>query len=141
MAKIDRLKIIRVAMERIHREYLFGAKWPLNNMNPQGAIDCSGFTRWCYWRGGYTIPEGSQEQFDETIPIEHPLSGDLGFFAHVGEDGKPDLKKIHHVGIFNSSDVIEARGEPYNQVILRPSAKWEAWKEFTGWRRFREVEN
>ncbi len=133
MAVIDRQKIVKVALERLHRPYSFGAKWPLNNMNPQGPIDCSGFVRWCYWRGGLTIPDGSSAQFDATVATDNPIPGDLGFFRN--EQG------IHHVGIYNSSDVIEARGEPYNQVILRPSTKWEAWPEFTGWRRLKEVEN
>lgn len=78
--------------------------------------------------------------YDVTIPTDNPIPGDVGFFG-LDIAGIVDTTKIHHVGIYNSSDVIEARGEPYNQVILRPSLKWEYWKEFTGWRRFKEVEN
>lgn len=128
---LDRVKLIEVAKARLYSPYRLGAKWALDNLNPQGPVDCSGFVRWCYWRAGLTIRDGSEQQFEDTDLTTSPLPGDLGFFRKDG--------LIHHVGIYNSADVIEARGEPYNQVILRPSAKWETFDQFTGWRRIKGV--
>ena len=129
-------------MERLHRPYLLGAKWPLKDLNPLGPIDCSGLVSWCYWRAGIEIPDGSVNQYEATEDTKAPLCGDLGFFfKEIVDPAGNIIKKINHVGIYYGANVIEARGDDYNQVILRPSAKWEAFSGFTGWRRFKGLVN
>lgn len=116
---------------QLDKPYKFGAKWPLCRENPDGPIDCSGFVSWAYSMVGKKLPDGSRAQYLATYQKEPPSLGYLGFFAK-----DKDPLKIHHVGILlNSTDVIEARGEPYNKVIIRPRANWEKWKEFIGWMR------
>ena len=126
--------VVDAGMQMQTRPYLFGAKWPLDNPNPPGPIDCSGFVRWCYYQGAaLTIPDGSWGQYSESQPIPAPLNGDIGFFKHqIGGE-------VHHVGILAGQLVLEARGDNYGCVILRPRAAWEAWREFTGWRRLNIV--
>lgn len=114
--------------KQLGKPYGYGSKWKTGDANPTGPVDCSGFTKWAYslWNGKY-LPPGSQAQYDMgTLGLA--TYGALGFFA-TGRDPK----KVHHVGILLNDDVIEARGKPYNEVILRPRVKWEAWKEFMGW--------
>lgn len=109
--------------------YKYGAKWDLKAKNPVGPVDCSGFVRWVYFQNGILIPDGSANQYAATKPTDNPQRGDLGFFKHE------DSGRIYHVGILYSPEwVIEARGEPYNMVLTRPRAKWEAYHRFTGWR-------
>lgn len=120
--------VVDVGMPMRGRLYLFGSKWDPLNPSPAGPIDCSGLSRWCYYQGtALLIPEGSQAQYDSSDACPSPLNGDLGFFGAGG--------RIHHVGILAGQFVLEARGDNYGQVILRPRAIWEAWHEFTGWRR------
>ncbi len=111
------------------RPYLLGAKWKLNDSNPTGPIDCSGFVRWVFSRGGITIPDGS---YDEILvchkDIAIPSTGDLGFFK------SPSSGMVDHVGmVYDDYLVIEARGVPYNEVIVRPISKWEGYSQFIGW--------
>jgi cell wall-associated NlpC family hydrolase len=109
--------------------YKLGAKWSPNEPNPKGPIDCSGFVRWVLSRGGISIPDGSYEQIlacHKEVGMEMP--GDLGFFKNK------DTGVIDHVGmIYDDFLVIEARGAPYNEVIVRPIKKWEAYEYFVGW--------
>lgn len=130
--KDTRSIILRAAWTRLGSAYLLGGKWPLEQAAPTGPIDCSGFVRWAYAQGGLIIPDGSYNQFADSKDIvapDLPLPGDLGFF-------RDEQGRIHHVGmLYDEEQVIEARGNPYNAVIFRPRAAWEAWREFTGWRR------
>ena len=120
--------VVDMGMPMQGRLYEFGAKWDLDSSTPTGKVDCSGFSRWCYYQGmALTIPDGSQAQYDSSDAEPAPLPGDLGFFGIGG--------RIHHVGILAGQWVLEARGDNYGRVILRPRAVWEAWHEFTGWRR------
>lgn len=128
---IDREELLRVAQSRIGNPYLLGGKWALKDGNPQGPIDCSGYVRWCYAQIGILLPDGCDAQFASCRLVTKVLPGDLGFFRNDGSQ-----VDMHHVGmVFDDNKVIEARGAPYNQVIFRPRAKWEAWKDFTGWMR------
>ena len=130
----DRKKIIDEATAKLTRPYKLGAKWDIYDESPQGPIDCSGFVRWCYWRGASKlIRDGSMQQYEDTVKIaDKPKIGDVGFF----KNGATGL--IHHVGmIYSDTEMIEARGDKYNMVITRPRIKWEAWPEFTGYRRFK----
>lgn len=135
MLKARLQSVVDIGMPLLGRPYLFGAKWDPTNPAPAGPIDCSGFSRWCYYQGTtLLIPEGSQAQYDASDPCQAPLNGDLGFFQHMPG-------QIHHVGILAGNCVLEARGDDYGQVILRPRSAWEDWHEFTGWRRLHIVKN
>lgn len=127
--------IVAAARSRLGIPYNYGSKWTLADENPRGPIDCSGLTIWAYYQGSkgkLILPHGSHAQFGVSLECRSPRvarPGDLGFFRKAGAS-------CHHVGILaNETEVIEARGEPYNQVIIRPRSKWEAWHEFTGWMR------
>lgn len=131
--ELNRDLILLYARGMLGRPYLLGAKWRPEENNPQGPIDCSGITLWSYGRDGVVLPDGSYNQFLQCVPCSNPLPADLGFFRNA--EGN-----IHHVGMINDEDtVIEARGAPYNAVILRPRKNWEAWPEFTGWMRLKGV--
>lgn len=134
--KLDWVKFERVCRDMIGCPYKYGAKWHLGDPDPVGPVDCSGFTRWAFSRIGVYIPHGSHAQYLSSSQWGEPGLGYLGFWKNGAA--------VHHVGILLGDQVIEARGCdkhmghsaqtcPYNQIVLRPRAKWEAWREFTGW--------
>ena len=121
--------MLHEAGRMLGRPYLLGAKWPLDAQNPVGPIDCSGFVRWVYSRAGLHLPDGSYDQILVCSPVSAGEAqwGDLGFF-------KNSEGKIDHVGIiYDDHLMIEARGEPYNEVITRPRVKWENYELFAGY--------
>jgi len=135
----DMLHEVAVVAERmVGRPYGFGGEWNLNDPDPKGPVDCSELVEWCYFRALHVrVPDGAHAQWLATIPIASPWPGDVGFWmAPTGS--------IHHVGIVRDMNwVIEARGAPFGQVIMRPRMKWEEYPEFKaagGWRRFKVVE-
>jgi cell wall-associated NlpC family hydrolase len=137
---IDWAKFKELATEQLGKDYVFGVEDD-GNSNPT-QFDCSELVQWLYAEIGITVPDGSMNQFEESDPVDEPKLGDVGFFR------KPGMP-THHVGIiYDDMNVIEARGFQQslenegvksNCVLLRPRYKWEAFSEFTGWRRLRAV--
>lgn len=140
---IDWAKLKAVAQAQLGALYVFGSKPPISDPKIK-TTDCSGFVRWVYGQFGFQVPEGSEEQFEASDPVPQGEQriGDIGFFRKPGQP-------THHVGILlDDGTVIEARGIEASleaeglsddQVITRPQSKWEAFSEFTGWRRLRVV--
>lgn len=121
------------AVSQLGKPYRFGFK----DMGPSPeAFDCSGFVCWVFlpWA---KLPEGSYNQIQACDPVaDGPQTGDLGFFKAPGESA------VSHVVIYYGEHdgqrvVIEARGEPYDQVIFRPAEKWEKQPGFLGWHRLK----
>lgn len=139
-SKVDWTKFKSLATAQLGKDYKFGIEDD-GNSNPT-QFDCSELVQWLYEEIGVTVPDGSQNQFDESDPVDDPKLGDVGFFRKEGEP-------THHVGlIYDDTNVIEARGFQQsledagiksNCVLLRPRSKWEAFSEFTGWRRLKVV--
>jgi cell wall-associated NlpC family hydrolase len=114
--------------KQLGKPYIFGAVADITCDDPV-AFDCAELVYWLYGKVGIKVPNYSDGQFKASLPTLDPKLGDIGFF-------KRKTEPCHHVGLwFSPTQVLEARGEPYNKVIFRPVHKWEAWKEFTGWRR------
>lgn len=140
MAMIDRKSLLAAAVSRWGSPYNFGSKWNLQNKNPTGPIDCSGFVRWCYAQIGISIPDGSTNQFLEATPESFVLPGDQ-VFLHVPND--PNQQ--HHTGlVYDGYFIIEARGiiekgVEKGSVMLRPRSEWEARPDFAGYRRPKQV--
>lgn len=133
MTESDLSQFQALGISFLGRSYQLGAKWRLDEKEPFGPIDCSGLSRYLVYRcKGVVIPDGSYNQIKvcHRLPEEQqdsppPLS--LGFYAKPGE------AVDHVVVVFDKDNVIEARGQPYGSVILRPIAKWLAmpgWKGF-----------
>lgn len=120
--------IIAKAKDQVGKPYKFGIEIKMEDPNP-GLWDCSELIEWCYYQAGLSIPDGSANQFEFTIPTANPLPGDL--FFGCNDDGK-----IVHVGIlYDEKIVIEARGDAkYMRVVERPRETWEKWKHFKGFR-------
>jgi NlpC/P60 family len=125
--------------------YVFGAEWADIAQKPD-ALDCSELVEGVFKQNGLRMPDGSQSQFDFTVPTGLPKVGDLGFFARGGNP-----KQVYHVGmIFELTknhygnpfgQIVEARAYDPNatfetgKVILRSMAKWESYiPNFLGWR-------
>jgi len=128
--KIDWSKFKEMGEKQVGKPYIFGVETNLKDPNPK-AFDCSELVEWLYAQVGVVVPDGSMNQYNQSVPVTDPRLGDVGFFK------KPN-SPTHHVGVlWNDKWVLEARGEPFNKVFLREKARWDAWKEFTGWRRFK----
>lgn len=122
------------AVEMLGTPYLLGAKWAPGTPCAalRGPIDCSGFSRWVLSLDGISIPDGSYNQIlvcTKLTPDQqnNPPALSLGFFQ------APGTTAVDHVVISTGTGVvIEARGEPYNCVILRPVSAWIAQQGFLG---------
>lgn len=132
---IIRQSIIEASNKLLGIPYRLGAEWTAYGVIPT-ALDCSELVEGVYNLNGLKMPDGSQNQFDFTIPTGSSDIGDLGFF---GRGGNP--KQIYHVGlIFDKLHMIEARGlQPESnfetgKVILRIRSAWENYKDFCGYR-------
>jgi cell wall-associated NlpC family hydrolase len=122
------------ALEMVSSPYVLGAKWPIGTATSslRGPVDCSGFSRWVLSLAGVTLPDGSYNQIKvcEKLPGSQqtdppPLS--LGFYQ------SPKGDSVDHVVVScGNGVVIEARGYPHNQVILRPVSAWTAQPGFLG---------
>lgn len=130
-----RYALVASARQLIGIAYVWGAEWTDYSLIPDG-LDCSEMVEGVYKQNGLRIPDGSQAQFDFTIPTGKPQWGDLCFF---GKSAK--ITQIYHVGmIFDDASVIECRGYqpessfPTGKVILRPRIAWENYHNFTGYR-------
>jgi len=115
--------------------YEFGAEWTDFTKSPT-TIDCSELFEGLFHRAGLNLPDGSQNQYNDTISAKFPKPGDLAFFGRGGKENR-----IYHVGmLYSNSDIIEARGyQPTSsfetgKVILRDRGKWEGYKNFLGYR-------
>lgn len=132
---MDWKKFKELGEKQVGKPYNFGVETKLTDPDPQ-AFDCSELVEWLYAQVGVTVPDGSMNQYEGSEPIKDQHSaqlGDVGFFMHPGQP-------THHVGIlWDDKWVLEARGNPYNKVFLREKAKWDAWHEFTGWRRLKAL--
>lgn len=124
------------AVEMLGCPYQLGAKWTPGAQahDIRGPVDCSGFSRWVLSLDGIEIPDGSYEQIKvcSRLPAdqqENPPALSLGFMDPDYDGPAP----VDHVVISTGTGVvIEARGEPYNCVILRPVSRWNAQKGFLG---------
>lgn len=119
-------------------KYKFGAEWIDRTKNPE-FTDCSEANEGVVLISGLPMPDGAQAQFDFLLAAPEgykPQVGDFGFFGH-----DKSMSKIYHTGmIYDANNMIEARAyDPRatfktGEVILRPIAKWLAWKDFVGFR-------
>ena len=130
-----RLTIVSEARKLLGIPYRLGAEWTDYTDAPK-EMDCSELVEGVYKITGLDMKDGSQNQFDFTLPAAVPKFGDLAFF---GRGCKPT--QVYHVGIlFDENNIIEARafhpGSSFEtgKVILRPRAKWENYKDFLGYR-------
>lgn len=128
-----RMRIVAICKSLIGVPYRLKAEWTDYNTIPK-ELDCSEMIEGVYRKVGLKMPDGSQNQFNFTIPTVGFNVGDLVFFGR-----NRDPKQIYHVGIvYDKFNIIEARdfdekaSFETGKVILRPIAKWEAYKNFLG---------
>lgn len=122
------------AIRMIGTPYLLGSKWapgtPCEALRTP--VDCSGLSRWALAFDGIELPDGSFNQIAVCTRLpddqqQNPPARSLGFFK------APSASAVDHVVISTGTGVvIEARGAPYNSIILRPVAAWNAQPGFLG---------
>jgi len=131
---VDWERFKKIGIEQLGKPYQFGFKPSDTDPNPSH-FDCSALVRWLYAQVGVKVPDGSENQFEASVPTQSPKLGDLCFLAHPGHP-------THHVGIvWDDGMVLEAHGsavwanEPKYQVILRAQNLWIKQPDFAGFRR------
>lgn len=131
-----RTALVNSARDLLGIPYEFGAEWKDFTKLP-GTLDCSELVEGVFHYNGLKMPDGSQAQFDFTVPAGSALPGDLAFF---GRGGKPS--EVYHVGfVFDHYNILEARGfDPKamfdtGKVILRSRQRWEDYANFLGYRK------
>ena len=118
-------------------DYVFGQKAADLGMEPAKikGIDCSGYVRYLYHKAGLVIPDGSGEQYINTLPVDVPAVGDVVFKSINGH--------IDHIGgIFEAENglilVSEASGS-LGHVVIRDLWSFKTFPknvDFAGVRRF-----
>lgn len=132
---VDRLRLKKWLAAQLGKPYKFGAE--VGPTEVPKALDCSEYGERGWSEVRVKVPDGCVNQYRESRPLnplEEPQVGDPLFFK------KKDADPHHVVYYFDKKHVIEARGEPFNAVILRPMEKIMAWQERTDWRRFHAVD-
>ena len=131
---VDWPRLKEVLIQQLGKPYRFGAEVQLHNTNPT-EFDCSELIEWAYAQIGVKAPDGSYNQFNDSVPVLTTCQfGDLAFFK------RPDGGPVYHVGLLlNNLSLIEARGKPYNKVKLTPLSEWVQHPNFTGFRRLKVV--
>lgn len=121
------------AVAYLGNPYGFGSKWEIGSLPTFGdPIDCSGFSRYVLNKAGFTLPDGSYDQIKVCTKLPASSQNDppalcLGFYQ------SPDSVQVDHVVIScGHGVVIEARGKPYDSVILRPVSAWINQPGFLG---------
>lgn len=140
---IDRNVLIWSAIQQWNKPYKFGSKWPANTVDPQGPVDCSGFSKWVWGQVKIDIPDGSTAQHAASTQITPSiliLPGDL-VFLHT----PLSIDEEHHVGlVYDKFLIIECRGIIINgiemgSVQLRTRKEWESRNDFVGYFRPKPV--
>lgn len=132
-----RVAVCSTAYHCLGIPYYLGAEWTDYSKRAE-SLDCSELIEGSFVSNGLKMPDGSQNQFNFTVPIpkEKVKLGDLAFFGKGG-----DSNKIYHVGIvYDDLNIIEARGYQEGssfetgKVILRNKKYWEEYQNFVGYR-------
>jgi cell wall-associated NlpC family hydrolase len=121
-------------LSQLGKPYVFGTEVRMDDTNPL-KFDCSELVEWSFRQIGIKVPDGSYNQFEQSVPILTRVQfGDLVFLK------RPNGGSVYHVGIvFNAISVFEARGNPYNKVMMMPIKDWVAHPNFAGARRLKAV--
>lgn len=130
---VDWPRLKEILSQQIGKPYKFGAEVKITEANPL-EFDCSELIEWGFGQIGIKVPDGSFNQYEQSIPVKEIAQfGDLAFFK------RPD-GTIYHVGmLFNCMSFIEARGNPANKVKLTPISEWVKHPNFIGLRRLKAV--
>lgn len=113
---LQREKIVKTALSLQGVEYWYGSD------EPDGGLDCSGFTQHVYGKCGIKIPRTSAEQFKKAVKIIRPSmqKGDLVFFNTRGI-------RVNHVGIYIGNDKF-IHAPKFGDVIKIDSLEDRYWK-------------
>lgn len=129
--------LVSSALKLVGIPYQFGSEWKTPAILPL-SLDCSELTEGVYalQKLQPLLPDGSQNQFNFTVPVGVPLPGDLAFFGRGA-----NTSQIYHVGmVVDDEYIVEARAyDPSakfdtGKVILRPKLNWANYRNFCGWR-------
>lgn len=113
---------------QLGKQYIFGKEVSMEDPNPV-AFDCSELVQWFFHQLGVEAPDGSFNQFEQSIPVNDCKPFDLGFYEN--ENG------VHHVGIrYDEFFVIHARGRAYG-VVINTAREFMSTPQFRGWRRLK----
>lgn len=117
--------------DMVGKQYVFGAEVQPGQAIPAPAIDCSELTERLFNDVCQVpLPDGSYNQYEycrkngHQISLEEAGPLDLVFLWNA------DLKQIGHVGVVYGdlpemgAVIVEARGKPYDHVIITPLAKF-----------------
>lgn len=137
---VIRAQLVLQASKLVGIAYDLGAEWT-DFSKPPAQLDCSEMVEGIFKLCKLDIPDGSQNQYNDTIRVEQARPGDLAFFGKGA-----DPLKIYHVGmVYDEARIIEARAfDPAakfetGKVIFRPRDKWEGYKNFVGYRSHKKL--
>lgn len=126
-----RAVVVAFMRSNLGKVYQFGIEVSPGQEDTATAWDCSELTEAAYRRIGHPLPDGAQQQYDETLPCVEPMPGDLGF---LWSDTRG---KIGHVMVYaDHGALIHAVGG--RGVVEDPSYRWETNPRWRGWRRHRD---
>lgn len=116
---------------QIGKPYIFGYEVDLNDPNPK-AFDCSELIEWFFHQLGFAVPDGTWQQYRDSVAVDSPMDFDVNFLLKNGKT------PFHVVIKLDENMIVQARGssygvikEPIDQFLTRDA------KLTSGWRRFK----
>ncbi len=123
-----RQKIVDFMRSQLGKSYHLGVEVEWGQEGEAQEWDCSELTEAAYRLVSMPLPDGAQQQYDDTLEVREPLLGDLGF---LWSDTRG---KIGHVMVRSGPGaVIHAVGG--RGVVEDLAARWETHPRWRGWRR------
>ena len=125
----SRADILKYAKSLIgYTNYKMGAKWHNygNNAEKPKLLDCSGFVVWAYKMAGFSIPDGTYHQWQNSmeIPKNQLKVGDIG------------IKEFNGVGMYNHVGIYAGNGLWLHCNFSRNGVTIEKTNVFKYYRRF-----
>lgn len=126
----SRADILKYAKGLIgYTNYKMGAKWHNygNNAEKPKLLDCSGFVVWAYKMAGFSIPDGTYHQWQNSmeIPKNQLKVGDIGIKEFNG------LGMYNHVGIYAGNGLWIHCNFSRNGVTIEKTNVFKYYRRFS----------
>lgn len=137
--EIDIGQFVEFAQSFLGTPYRFGVEIFWEDGKKPKEVDCSELIELIYNHFKIQMPDGAYAQYKHCLPLEmgeRVSPGDLGFYGHRADIASWNPHGINHIGcLISKAEILEARGEPHNKVIITYREIWERHENFLEYRK------